>query len=90
MHDGVFRALAHPTRRRILERLVDGDLTAGEIAADFPVAFASVSHHLGVLKAAGLVTATREGQHLQYRMSATALRETVRYLMDRFGESPSV
>ncbi len=50
--DSAFRALADPTRRRILEMLAEGDLTAGEIAQEFPVAFASVSHHLAVLKSA--------------------------------------
>src|SRR6266487_2288922 len=57
MHDSLFRALADPTRRRILELLAEGDRTAGDIAEQFPIAFASVSHHLGVLKAAGLVAA---------------------------------
>lgn len=85
MRDSVFRALADPTRRRILERLVDGDLTAGAIAAGFPVTFASVSHHLGVLKAAGLVAAAREGQHIRYRLNATVVQQTARYLEDRCG-----
>jgi ArsR family transcriptional regulator, arsenate/arsenite/antimonite-responsive transcriptional repressor len=79
--DGAFRALADPTRRRILELLARRDLTAGEIADEFPIAFPSVSRHLGVLKDAGLVDAEREGQHIRYRINTTVYQEVVRYLM---------
>ncbi len=85
MRDGVFRALADPTRRRILELLAERDRTAGELAREFPIAFASVSHHLGVLKTARLVATEREGQHIRYRLDTTVFQETVRYLMERFG-----
>ena len=84
MHDSLFRALADPTRRRILELLAVGDRTAGEIAEQFPIAFASVSHHLGVLKAAGLVAAEREGQFIRYRLNTTVFQEVVRYLIKSF------
>jgi len=79
--DGAFKALADPTRRQILEFLAQGDLTAGEIAERFPVAFASVSHHLGVLKDAGLVAAEREGQFIRYRLNTTVYQDVVRYLL---------
>jgi ArsR family transcriptional regulator len=82
--DSAFRALADPTRRRILELLADRDRTAGEIAEEFPVAFASVSHHLAVLKAAKLVAAEREGQHIRYRLNTTVHQEIARYLMNMF------
>jgi DNA-binding transcriptional ArsR family regulator len=84
MHDSLFRALADPTRRRILELLAERDRTAGEIAERFPVAFASVSHHLGVLKGAGLVAAQREGQHIRYRLNTTVFQDVARYLITRF------
>ena len=84
MHDSLFRALADPTRRRILELLTEKDRTAGEIAEQFPMAFASVSHHLGVLKAASLVAAEREGQFIRYRINTTVFQEVVRYFMTRF------
>jgi DNA-binding transcriptional ArsR family regulator len=83
--DGVFRALADPTRRGILELLAKRDLTAGEIAERFPIAFPSVSRHLGILKDAGLVTAEREGQHVRYRLNTTVHQELARYLMNLFG-----
>ena len=50
-----FKALADPTRRRILELLAQGEMTAGEIAAHFSMTKPSVSHHLSILKTAGLV-----------------------------------
>ena len=82
MKEGVFRALGDPTRRRILELLARGDLTAGNLANEFPIAFASVSHHLNVLKAAGLVVSEREGQRIRYRLNTTTVQETVQYLVD--------
>lgn len=80
--DKTYKALADPTRRRILGLLRDGDHTAGEIAAEFPIAWASVSHHLGALKEAGLVLATREGQHIRYSLNTTVFQELVRQLID--------
>jgi ArsR family transcriptional regulator len=86
MRDSVFGALADPTRRRILELLTERDHTAGELAEHFPIAFASVSHHLGVLKAADLVATEREGQFIRYRLNTTVFQEVVRYLMTSFGK----
>ncbi|NTV75033.1 MAG: winged helix-turn-helix transcriptional regulator, partial [Holophaga sp.] len=51
----VFKALADPTRRRILDLLRAGDLSAGDLAAGFDITKASISHHLNLLKQAGLV-----------------------------------
>jgi len=53
---GVFKALADPTRRQILEDLQAGELSAGEIVSRFTISAPSISRHLGVLKSAGLVT----------------------------------
>jgi DNA-binding transcriptional ArsR family regulator len=64
----VFRALADPTRRQILEDLRPGELTAGDIAARFPISGPSVSRHLGVLKSAGLVAERREANRIYYRL----------------------
>lgn len=70
-----FKALADPTRRRILELLRDGDLTAGEIADHFDMTKPSLSHHLGTLKAAGLVEAERDGQNIVYSLDTTVLQD---------------
>jgi len=82
MIDRPFKALAAPTRRAILAMLRDGDLPAGEIAAHFPVAWASVSHHLSVLKEAGLVLATRDGQFIRYSLNTTVVQDALQHLLE--------
>jgi DNA-binding transcriptional ArsR family regulator len=69
----VFRALADPTRRQILEDLRDGELAAGEIAARFPITGPSISRHLSILRAAGLVRERREGNRIIYSLAAERL-----------------
>ena len=69
----VFRALADPTRRRILQALRKGELAAGDIASRFPISGPSVSRHLAVLKAAGLVTERREANRVIYSLLADRL-----------------
>jgi DNA-binding transcriptional ArsR family regulator len=64
----VFRALADPTRREILQILRKGEVTAGEIGSKFDLSAPSISRHLGVLEAAGLVTERREGVRIYYRL----------------------
>jgi DNA-binding transcriptional ArsR family regulator len=80
--DKTYKALADPTRRKILVLLRDRDRTAGEIAAEFPIAWASVSHHLGVLKEAGLVLAEREGQYIRYSLNTTVFQDLVQQLIN--------
>jgi DNA-binding transcriptional ArsR family regulator len=82
MIDQTFKALADPTRRAILALLREGDLPAGEIAAQFPVAWASVSHHLSVLKDAGLVLATRDGQFIRYSLNTTVVQDALQHLLE--------
>jgi DNA-binding transcriptional ArsR family regulator len=65
---GVFRALADPTRRQILQDLRSGELAAGEIAQRFPISGPSISRHLGVLKAAGLVRERRDANKIYYAL----------------------
>ena len=73
--DDLFRALADPTRRRILDLLAErGTLTVGQLAAEFPDLVSSgISKHLMGLRAAGLVTATRQGRQRLYRIDAAAM-----------------
>lgn len=75
--DELFRLLADPTRRRILDLLAErGALTVSELAAEFPDLVASgISKHLMALRAAGLVTATRRGRQQVYRVEADALAD---------------
>lgn len=70
--DDLFRVLADPTRRRILDLLAEhGTLSVGQLAAKFPDLVSSgISKHLMALRAAGLVTATRQGRNQLYRIEA--------------------
>ncbi len=77
-----FKALADPTRRRILELLAQGDLTAGEIAAQFAMTKPSVSHHLNILKTAGLVCDQRSGQNIVYSVNLTVFQELMKWFYD--------
>ncbi|MGV9267338.1 metalloregulator ArsR/SmtB family transcription factor [Kitasatospora sp. NPDC003701] len=70
---GLFRALADPTRRQILEDLRAGELAAGEIASRFAISAPSISRHLGVLKGAGLVTERRDGNRILYTLAEERL-----------------
>lgn len=84
MSDSVFKALADPTRRAILQRLQEGALTAGALAADFPQTKASLSHHFAVLKAADLVRSERHGQHIVYSLNTSVFEEVARLMYDLF------
>ena len=77
--DDLFRALADPTRRRILDLLAErGTATVGELAAQFPdLVVSGISKHLMALRAAGLVTATRQGRQQLYRLDADAFAEAL-------------
>ena len=64
----VFEALAHPTRRQILQDLKDGEMAAGHIAARFNASGPTISRHLSVLRGAGLVAERREGNRILYSL----------------------
>ncbi|HET9440146.1 MAG TPA: autorepressor SdpR family transcription factor [Longimicrobiales bacterium] len=76
------KALADPTRREILRALRAGDLSAGDIAARFAMTAPSISHHLNVLKDAGLVSAERDGRHIIYSLNSTTLQELLQELLE--------
>lgn len=65
--DEVFKALASTVRRKILLLLREGEMASGEIAERFDIAAPTVSRHLGVLRAAALVTERRDGNRILYR-----------------------
>ncbi len=82
MSDSAFKALSDQTRREILRLLSSGDLTAGELGERFAISQPAVSRHLAVLRAAGLVTATRTGQNVVYALDTTVVQDVVRLLLD--------
>src|SRR5918997_2988690 len=73
----VFRALADPTRRQILQDLGEGELTAGAIASRFAISGPSISRHLSILKAAGLVSERREANRIFYSLVEDRLANCV-------------
>lgn len=81
------RALADPTRRRILELLKNGRLAAGEIAERFDMTAAAVSRHLSVLKEADLIRDTRQGKYIIYELNASVLEEIMLWLVQLKGEN---
>jgi ArsR family transcriptional regulator, arsenate/arsenite/antimonite-responsive transcriptional repressor len=77
----LFKALNDQTRREILEMLREGDKTAGEIADQFNISKPSISHHLDLLKQAGLVESVKEGQYVYYSLNATVVDEIVKWFL---------
>jgi ArsR family transcriptional regulator len=75
--DKVFEALSSTTRRKILAYLSATSLTAGEIADRFEVAKPTISKHLSVLEAAGLIASERRGQFIHYRLVQDNLVNTL-------------
>ena len=80
----VFKALADPTRRRILELLQGGEKTAGELAEHFDMAKPSVSHHFSVLKQADLILSRREGQQIYYGLNTTVVQDLLAMFWNLF------
>jgi DNA-binding transcriptional ArsR family regulator len=76
----VFGALADPTRRAILARLTEGDLTVGELSAPFPVSQPAISRHLRVLEQAGLISRTRRATARLSHLEAGPLKEATVWL----------
>lgn len=70
-----FKALSDPTRRKILDILKDGAKTAGDIGGRFDMTGATMSHHLSVLREAGLVDQDKRGKYIYYELNMSVLDE---------------
>lgn len=81
----VFKALADPTRRRLLKLLQGGSRTAGQLAAQVEVTKATLSHHFAVLKTADLVRCERRGQHVVYSLNSSVVEDAAVLLFDVLG-----
>jgi DNA-binding transcriptional ArsR family regulator len=77
----LFKALNDATRREILQLLKERDFTAGEIAESFQISWPSISHHLDLLKKAGLVGAEKKGQYVYYSINTTVMDEVLQWIM---------
>jgi len=78
----LFKALSDPTRRKMLDLLRQGNKTAGELAEPFNMSKPSISHHLNLLKQAGLVTTERNGRHIVYQLNATVFQELLGWTLE--------
>ena len=78
--DAVFRALADPTRRRVVERLSEGQASVSELAAPFDMALPSFLQHLGVLESSGLVSSHKTGRVRTYSLAPQRLQEAETWL----------
>jgi len=80
-----FKALSHPVRREILDLLKMGKMSAGEIADQFELTGATISHHLSVLKQADLVVESREKNFIYYELNTSVLEDIMVWLADLKG-----
>jgi len=87
MNDRIFSALADPTRRAVLERIVARPQTVGQIASELPVSRPAVSQHLKVLKDAGLVRDEARGTNRVYRLDPQGLGPLRRWLDEQWEQS---
>lgn len=83
-YNDTFKALADPNRREIIRLLKENSMTAGEIADKFNISKPSISHHLNILKQAGLVDDERKGQNIVYSLNTSVFEEMMRMLLDLF------
>ncbi|MGD9569587.1 MAG: autorepressor SdpR family transcription factor [Sedimentibacter sp.] len=75
-----FKALSDPTRRQIIELLRNGKMTAGDIVDQFQMTGASISHHLSILKNAGLVSDDKQGKYIYYELNLSVVEEILAWL----------
>ena len=80
------KALADPTRRRILELLKKGPLSAGELGKEFDMTGATMSHHLSILKKAGLVQDTKKGTFIYYEINTSVMEDILTWITGLMGD----
>lgn len=84
----IFEALAHPTRRAILEMLKGGSRSAGELADAFRVSKPTMSAHFAKLREAGLIHADQRGTSIFYSLNLSTLEEVLLGFMGRLSMAP--
>jgi DNA-binding transcriptional ArsR family regulator len=73
----VFKALSDPTRRRVLQLLRKGPMSAGELSEHFPVSKPTMSAHFSILQEADLVEAEKSGRTILYRLKMSVLEDAL-------------
>lgn len=76
----LFKALNDPIRRDILDLLKNKDMSAGDISEHFNIGKPTISHHLDLLRQAGLVTSAKQGQFIIYSINTTVLDEMLQWI----------
>ena len=89
INEEAFKAIADPTRRKILRQLGHGEMTAGDLANQFPISAPSMSHHFSVLKAADLIVGRRDGQQIYYSLNTTVVQDLLAVILDLFEPRPT-
>ena len=82
MNDSVFKAIADPQRRKILQLLQGGARTAGQIADEFAITKGSLSYHFNILKDADLIRSERRGQEQVYSLNTSVLEDLAVLVLD--------
>jgi ArsR family transcriptional regulator, arsenate/arsenite/antimonite-responsive transcriptional repressor len=82
MQDTVFKAIADPQRRKILQLLQAGSRTAGQIATEFAITKGSLSYHFNILKEADLIRSERRGQEQVYSLNTSVLEDLAVLVLD--------
>ncbi|MBD1381103.1 autorepressor SdpR family transcription factor [Metabacillus arenae] len=77
----LFKALSDENRRKMLDLLKEGDMTAGEIAGHFEMSKPGISQHLTILKHAELVFAHKKGQFVYYSLNTSVFQDLMKWFM---------
>lgn len=81
-----FKALSDPIRREILRLLQHGPMAAGDIAIRFDLSGATISHHLSILREAGLVLDEKQGKYIYYELNMSVVDEIIGWMTGLKGE----
>ena len=86
----VLEAISDPTRRKILDLLKEGEMSAGDLGKHFDISGPSMSHHLSKLKTAGLVITTRRGQSICYSINTSVFEDAAQFVIDFFQDRSKI
>ena len=86
MLQDTMKALSDPTRRRILELLKKGSMPAGELGKEFDMTGATLSHHLSILKKAGLVQDQKKGTFIYYEINTSVMEDLLSWVVSFMGD----
>ena len=81
MLQNTIKALSDPTRRKILELLKKGPMSAGDLGKEFDMTGATMSHHLSILKKAGLVHDEKKGTFIYYEINTSVMEDLLSWIV---------